>query len=123
MRRWAGRTNEPLFWGLFGGGGMVSVFLMPVLIVIFAFLVPFGVFGGAEGTYETMHGVLTNWFVALVLFVVLALVLWHAAHRFFHSLHDLKIHPPEIVRVVIYGVALLAPAIGYSLFLVEAATS
>ena len=117
MRRWAGRTNEPLFWALFGGGGMVSVFLMPVLIVIFAFLVPFGVFGGAEGTYETMHGLLTNWFASLVIFLVLALVLWHAAHRFFHSLHDLKIHPPEIVRVMIYGVALLAPAIGYSLTL------
>lgn len=121
MRRWEGRTNEPLFWALFGGGGMVSVFLMPVLIVVFAFLVPFGVFGGAEGTYATMVGFLTNWFVSLVVFVVLALVLWHAAHRFFHSLHDLKIHPPEIVRTLVYGVALLAPAIGYSLCLVARA--
>lgn len=117
MRRWKGRTNEPVFWGLFGGGGMISVFTMPVLIVVFAFLIPFGVFGGAQGTYATMHGVMTHWLVQLVVLIVLALVLWHAAHRFFHSLHDLKIHPPEVVRVLIYSVALLAPTVAYALCL------
>lgn len=117
MRRWEGRTNEPLFWGLFGGGGMLSVFTMPSLIVVFAFLVPFGVFGGAEGTYEATRGLLTNWFFSLLVFAALALVLWHASHRLFHTLHDLKIHPPEAVRVLIYGVAILAPAVGYSLTL------
>lgn len=117
MRRWAGRSNEPLFWGLFGGGGMLGVFTMPVLIVVFGLLVPFGVFGGAEGTYAVMQGVLTHWFWSLLVFAGLGLVLWHSCHRTFHALHDLKIHPPEIVRVAIYGVALLAPAIGYSLCL------
>jgi len=117
VRQWKGRTNEPLFWALFGGGGMLGVFTMPVLIVIFGLLVPFGLFGGAEGTYEVMHGVLTNWFASLLIFLGLGVILWHSCHRTFHALHDLKIHPPEIVRVVIYGVALLAPAVGYSITL------
>jgi hypothetical protein len=47
----------------------------------------------------------------------LGLVLWHCCHRAFHALHDLKLHPPEIVRSAIYGVALLGPAIGYALCL------
>lgn len=117
MRRWRGRTNETFNWALFGGGGMISVFIMPVLIVVFAFLVPFGAFGDAATTYERVSGFLTNWVVYLGMSLVLALVLWHAAHRLFHSLHDLKIHPPEIVRWAIYGVALLAPAVTFSLCL------
>jgi fumarate reductase subunit D len=120
MRRWEGRTNEPLFWAPFGGGGMLGVFTMPVLIVIFGLLVPFGVFGGATGTYEVMHGLLTTWFVALLAFLGLGLVLWHSCHRTFHALHDLKVHPPEVVRIAVYGVAVLAPAVGYSLCLAVA---
>lgn len=115
MRRWKGRNNEPVFWALFGAGGFVGVWTMPVLIVIFAFLVPFGVFGGAEGTYATMRPLLTNWFFLLIVFAVLAVSLWMSCHRAFHALHDLKIHPPELVRWGIYAIALLAPAIGYAL--------
>jgi fumarate reductase subunit D len=38
-------------------------------------------------------------------------VLWQCCHRTFHALHDLKIHPPEIVRWASYGIALLAPTV------------
>lgn len=117
MRQWEGRTNEPLMWTLFGAGGMLAVFTMPVLVVVFGLLVPFGGFGGADGTYTRMHGLLTQPIVALVLCFALGLVLWHCCHRTFHALHDLKLHPPEIVRSMIYGVALLSPAIGYALCL------
>jgi fumarate reductase subunit D len=64
-----------------------------------------------------MQPLLTNPFVALVVFLLLGLILWHCCHRTFHALHDLKLHPPEIVRSAIYGIALLSPAIGYALFL------
>jgi fumarate reductase subunit D len=117
MRRWQGRTNEPLMWALFGGGGMLAVFTMPVLIIAFGLLVPFGGFGGADGTYERMHALLTHPLVSLLVFLALGLVLWHCCHRTFHALHDLKLHPPEIVRFAIYGIAMLTPAIGYSLSL------
>ena len=66
MRRWQGRTNEPLMWALFGGGGMLAVFTMPVLIIAFGLLVPFGGFGGADGTYERMHALLTHPLVSLL---------------------------------------------------------
>lgn len=117
MRQWKGRTNEPLFWALFGGGGMLAVFTMPVLIVVFGLLVPFGMFGGAEGTYATMAGALTNPFVSLLVAGGLGLVLWHCCHRTFHALHDLKIHPPEIVRWAIYGIAVVVPTAIYAVCL------
>lgn len=117
MRQWEGRTNEPLLWSLFGGGGMLAVFTMPVLVIVFGVLVPFGGFGGAVGTYERMHGFLTNPVFSFGVCVALGLVLWHCCHRTYHALHDLGLHPPELVRAVIYGVAMLTPAIGYSLCL------
>jgi len=117
MRQWEGRTNEPLLWSLFGGGGMLAVFTMPVLVIVFGVLVPFGGFGGAAGSYERMHGFLTNPLVSFGVCVALGLVLWHCCHRTYHALHDLGLHPPELVRAVIYGIALLTPAIGYSLCL------
>jgi fumarate reductase subunit D len=117
MQQWEGRTNEPLMWSLFGGGGMLAVFTMPVLVVVFGVLVPLGGFGGAVGTYARMHGFLTNKLVSLGVCVALGLVLWHCCHRTYHALHDLGLHPPELVRAVVYGIALLTPAIGYSLCL------
>ena len=117
MKQWEGRTNEPLMWSLFGGGGMLAVFTMPVFVIVFGVLVPFGGFGGADGTYERMSGFLTNPLVSLGVCLALGLVLWHCCHRTYHGLHDLGLRPPELVRAVIYGVALLTPAIGYSLCL------
>jgi len=117
MRQWEGRTNEPLMWSLFGGGGMLAVFTMPVLVVVFGLLVPFGAFGGAPGTYERMHGFLTHPLVALVVCLAFGLVLWHCCHRTYHALHDLGLHPPELVRAGIYGIAMLTPAVAYALSL------
>lgn len=117
MRQWEGRTNEPLMWALFGGGGMLAVFTMPVLIIVFGLLVPFGVFGSATEVYDQISGFLTNPFVAFGVSVALGLVLWHCCHRTYHSLRDVGIHPPEIVRAAIYGIALLTPAVTFALLL------
>ncbi|GIG27208.1 fumarate reductase subunit FrdD [Cellulomonas denverensis] len=117
MRRWEGRTNEPLMWALFGGGGMLAVFTMPVLIVVFGFLVPFGVFGSTDEVYDRVQGFLTHPLVTAGVCVALGLVLWHCCHRTYHALHDLGLHPPEIVRAAIYGVALLTPVVGFALCL------
>ncbi|MGJ7441057.1 fumarate reductase subunit FrdD [Aquipuribacter sp. MA13-6] len=117
MRRWEGRTNEPLLWALFGGGGMLAVFTVPVLVLVFGLMVPFGGFGGADGTYDRIAGFLTHPLVSLGGCVALGLVLWHCLHRTYHALHDLALHPPEVVRAGIYGIALLTPLVAYALIL------
>ena len=37
------KSNEPPVWLLFSAGGSVSAFLFPVVILIFALLLPFGI--------------------------------------------------------------------------------
>lgn len=117
MRRWEGRTNEPLLWALFGGGGMIAVFTMPVLIVVFGLLVPFGAFGGADGVFGRVSGVVANPIGLVLVVAAMGLVLWHCCHRVYHALHDLRLNPPEVVRALIYGIALLAPVVTLSLAL------
>ena len=42
----------------------------------------------------------------LVLFGVIALFLWHAAHRIYHSLHDLGVHVGQGAKLACYGSAM-----------------
>lgn len=127
MRRWEGRTDEPLRWAVFGAGGVVAALAAPVLVVTFGLLVPLGVIGGvpaacgctdAATTYAQVHGFLTHPVVAAVLCLALGLVLWHAAHRAVHALHDLGLHPPRLVRDAVYGLAVLVPVVAFVLCLV-----
>lgn len=117
MKRWEGRTNEPLHWAMFGAGGMVAVITMPVLIVVFGLLVPYGVLDGTDDAYGRVIAVVGNPIGLVLVVAAMGLVLWHCCHRVYHGLHDLRLQPPEIIRAGIYGVALLAPVITLSLAL------
>jgi fumarate reductase subunit D len=96
---------------------MLAVFTMPVLVAVFGLLVPFGAFGTPDEVYARVAGLLGNPLAALAVSLGLGLVLWHCCHRTYHALHDLGLHPPEVVRAGIYGVALLAPTVSYALVL------
>ncbi len=45
------RSNSPIFWVLFGGGGMVAALFGPVLVTITGLLVPLGFMSGLM-TYQ-----------------------------------------------------------------------
>jgi fumarate reductase subunit D len=49
-----------------------------------------------------------QWAGKAFVFAVIVLFIWHAAHRIFHSLHDVGIHPGLLARLLCYGSALLA---------------
>ena len=36
------RSNEPIFWSLFGAGGMLSALVAPILIFITGIIAPIG---------------------------------------------------------------------------------
>ncbi|WOF24401.1 hypothetical protein N8K70_06970 [Microbacterium betulae] len=118
MRQWKGRTAEPVRWALFGAGGMVSVFAMPVLLLVLGILMPLGAFGGSDGVLAKVGGLLTHPFVVLVVCAGLAVVLWHCCHRIVHGLHDLKVHPPKIVEAAIYAFAVAVPVVALALCLI-----
>ena len=37
------RSDEPIYWGLFGAGGVVTAMLLPIVVLITGILVPVGI--------------------------------------------------------------------------------
>jgi fumarate reductase subunit D len=46
------RSDEPIYWGLFGAGGMVVAMLLPVIVLITGLLVPMGIMDVETMSYE-----------------------------------------------------------------------
>nr|VFK32215.1 MAG: succinate dehydrogenase subunit D [Candidatus Kentron sp. MB]VFK35157.1 MAG: succinate dehydrogenase subunit D [Candidatus Kentron sp. MB]VFK77163.1 MAG: succinate dehydrogenase subunit D [Candidatus Kentron sp. MB] len=96
-------SNKPIVWGFFAGGGTLTAFLTPVLILITLFMA----FGNAPETlgYEAMHGFISHWLGKLIVFFVIFLSLWHAAHRFRITIHDFGIRADGSVAILVYAIA------------------
>lgn len=108
MKRPLKRSNAPIFWGLFGAGGMLSALLGPVLVLITGLAVPLGLLFAPDAmSYQNMLAFAQNWLGKAFLFAIVSLFLWHAGHRIFHSLHDIGIHGGTAAKGVCYGGALL----------------
>jgi fumarate reductase subunit D len=102
------RSNAPIFWLLFGAGGMLSALLGTMLVFITGLAVPLGWPLPAElMRYSRMLAFAQNWMGKGFLFVVVALFAWHAVHRIFHSLHDIGVHNGSLSKLVCYGGAAL----------------
>jgi len=99
------KSNKPIVWGLFAAGGTVSAFVVPALILAHGLLVPLGVFGENALSYERVKAVLGFFPVSVVVFGVVALTLWHAAHRIRVTMHDYGIRNDQIVALICYGAA------------------
>ncbi len=85
------RSNEPIFWSLFGAGGVVAAMFVPVMILITGIAVPLGLMPADSINYSRMTMFAGSWFGKLFLFSVVSLMFWHAFHRIYHSLHDLGV--------------------------------
>lgn len=102
------RSNEPVFWSLFGAGGVVTALLMPALVFIIGFAAPLGLLGADALGYERMLAFGGSLFGKLCLGTVVSLTFWHACHRIYHSMHDLGIDTSRGPwATVSYGLAAL----------------
>lgn len=101
------RSNAPIFWLLFGAGGMLSALLGAMLVFITGIAVPLGWPLPSELlSYPRMLALAQHGAGKVGLFVIVALFAWHAAHRILHSLHDLGIHMGALAKLACYGSAL-----------------
>lgn len=101
------RSNAPIFWALFGAGGMLSALTGPALVFITGLAVPLGILVAPElMSYERMLGFAQHVAGKLIILAVIVLYLWHAAHRIYKSLHDIGIHPSTASRLACYGTAM-----------------
>lgn len=101
------RSNAPIFWLLFGAGGMLSALLGPMLVFITGIAVPLGwPLAPTLLSYPRALALAQHWAGKGFVFVVIALFAWHAAHRIFHSLHDLRLRNGAAAMAACYGAAL-----------------
>ena len=102
------RSHEPVFWALFGAGGMLSALVAPILILITGIITPIGIWMPPQALdYARVLGFAEHWFGKLLLLAVISLFLFHAVHRIYHGLHDLGVHAGTGAMVTAYGSALL----------------
>jgi fumarate reductase subunit D len=101
------RSNAPVFWLLFGAGGMLSALIGAMLVFITGLAVPLGWPLAADLlSYPHVLGLAQHWLGKGFLFAVIALFAWHAAHRILCSLHDIGIHKGLPAKLACYGSAL-----------------
>ncbi len=111
------RSNEPIFWSLFGGGGVLSALFGPMLVLITAVLIPLGILLPEETmSYQRVLAFVQWWPGKLAVFVVVWLFLFHAAHRFGFMLHDFGVPVGHAGKLASYGAAAILTLIcGYVL--------
>ncbi len=106
------RSNAPIFWGLFGAGGMVAALVGPMLVFITGIAVPLGLLLPADTmSYTKMLAFAQNFIGKGFIFVVISLFMWHAAHRIFHSLHEFGVHAGIGCKLLCYGSAFVSTVV------------
>ena len=101
-------SHKPVVWSLFAAGGTVTALLTPVLVLLIGLAVPLGLLPQALFSYARIQAMLANPLIKLIVFFVLFLSLWHAAHRLRITLHDFGLRADGIVAICLYAIAALA---------------
>ncbi len=101
------RSNKPIFWSLFGAGGMLSALVGPVLVFVTGIAVPLGFLLPRETmSYERMLAFVQGGFGKLAVLLVIPLFLFHGLHRMYHVLHDVGIRVSASLKALFHGLAI-----------------
>ena len=109
MRR---RSNAPIFWLLFGAGGVLAALFGTALVFITGLAAPLGwLLPERTLSFPRVLGMAQHPLGKAFLFAVVSLFAWHAVHRIFHSLHDVGIHAGALAKLLCYGTALVVTVV------------
>ena len=98
-------TTDPFWWGLFAVGGVVAAFLVPVHLFLHSLAIPLGWISPGHGVMLALVG---HPLIKIYLFVLIALPLYHWAHRFRFILEDVGLHSFRApIAVLCYGAAVV----------------
>lgn len=81
------RNNDPFWWSFFGAGGVFSSFFVPIHVLLLGLALPLGWLAWPE--HGNLLTLAQNPLARIYLFLLIALSLFHAAHRIRFTLHDL----------------------------------
>lgn len=101
------RSDEPIWWALFSGGGVCFAVFVPAAVFFLALALPLG---WIELNHEQAVRAFGSIFAVVFAGAVIALPAFHAAHRIRHTLYDLKFTQRGAIKLISYGLALLASA-------------
>jgi fumarate reductase subunit D len=97
------KTIEPFWWSLFSVGGVVAAFLVPVHLLLHGLAIPLG---WVSVSQEKLLALVGQPLIKVYLFVLIALPLYHWAHRFRFILEDVGLHGFRgPIAVLCYGSA------------------
>ncbi|MGL4734630.1 MAG: fumarate reductase subunit FrdD [Enterovibrio sp.] len=105
------RSDEPVWWGLFGAGGSWFAMITPITILVLGILGPLGLFDAETLSYERVSGFVSSFIGILFTIGTLSLPIWHAMHRVHHGMHDLKLHTGVPGKIACYAFAFLISAL------------
>ncbi|WP_413113782.1 fumarate reductase subunit FrdD [Thaumasiovibrio sp. DFM-14] len=99
------RSDEPVWWGLFGAGGTWFAMITPITVLVLGILVPMGIISAEALNYERVSAFVSSWIGMAFTVGTLALPMWHAMHRIHHGMHDLKFHIGTVGKIACYVAA------------------
>ena len=101
------RSSEAFWWALFSAGGVMAALFVPAFVIVTGFLLPAGDAAAAAERSAAFAGAVGWWPVKLALLGVVALSLFHCAHRIRHTLMDLGMRGyAGLLKLPCYGGAL-----------------
>ena len=108
-------SNAPIFWLLFGAGGVLSALFGSALVFITGVAGPLGIGLSADAlSYQRVLGFAQNFIGKGFLLACIAFFAWHAAHRLLCTVHDFGIHKTVFVKSIFYGCAMVITLVAAS---------
>ena len=100
------RSIAPIFWLMFGAGGMLAALFGPALVIMTGLAAPFGV-GFSPNVIDYSHAIAfaRHPLGKLVLLAIIALFAWHGAERIYLTLKDMHLGSRLTLAWLSYGSA------------------
>ena len=98
------RSIAPIFWLMFGAGGMLAALFGPALVIMTGLAAPFGV-GFSPNLIDYSHAIAfaRHPLGKLVLLAIIALFAWHGAERIYLTLKDMHLGSRLTLAWLSYG--------------------
>jgi fumarate reductase subunit D len=98
------RSVAPIFWLLFGAGGMLAALTGPALVLITGLAAPTGIGLSSDFmSFARASSFAQNPFGKLILFGIIVLFIWHGAERIFLTLRDMHAGGRLTLMWICYG--------------------